>query len=315
MNYPLRTIVVGIAELEKADPVLEQAVELALPHGSVLHLVHSFELPAVAWDIAGASTFSEPIQTASVADTLTEKMEAIAERSGRGLTIHCHAVARPAAWAIRDIAEENQADLIVVGATRHGSVGRLLLGTTAQRVLRGAQIPVYVVRRPLKSGLARVLLTTDLSDFSAAVHEHGLDVLATLLEGEDVEVRSLMGVAHPSSLPVPLTLGNIEEVAERKLEAFLDMRRERDFHIEPVVRFGQPSDAIREYSEDWRPDLVVVGTHSRPTLERWVFGSVAEATTRDARSNVLVIPAAAAASRHLPVAQTREHSEISAVTS
>src|SRR5690606_39535490 len=66
-----------------------------------------------------------------------------------------------------DVAEEVGADLIVVGATRRGTLARTILGTTAQRVVRAARVPVLVNRRPGHSPMRRVLLTTDLSEGSA----------------------------------------------------------------------------------------------------------------------------------------------------
>lgn len=55
---------------------------------------------------------------------------------------------------------------------------------------------------------------------------------------------------------------------------------------------GEPSYSIRRLARDRRVDLVVMGTHHRPGLVRWVQGSTAESVVHDAPCPVLVVPRA-----------------------
>lgn len=301
MIYPIRNIVAGITDLSEEDPVLGEALELARRTRARLHLVHAFELPSLAWDAYGRMGFIDPQTLEHYSESLRERLRRTVEAAGGYDRAEYHAVAAPPATSIRDVALNERAELIVVGATRHGTIGRILLGTTAQRVLRGATVPVLVLRRQVASRCKKVLVTTDLSPFSAGVHELGLDVLETMCGERQPEIRSLLIVRSSLGLPAPFGFEQLQQMAEQELKKFIGHRRDRGRPIHGIVRFGEPAEEIAAEAKESDPDLVIVGTHSRTTTERWVLGSVAEATIRNLESNVLVIPAKAEEQRELPV--------------
>jgi nucleotide-binding universal stress UspA family protein len=55
-----------------------------------------------------------------------------------------------AAPAVLAYAEEHQVDLIAISTRGHGGLRRLALGSTADKVLRGAEAPVLIVRAPAR---------------------------------------------------------------------------------------------------------------------------------------------------------------------
>lgn len=59
--------------------------------------------------------------------------------------------------------------------------------------------------------------------------------------------------------------------------------------VEPRVRQGDPRHEIMEEAQDWGADLVVVGSHGRTGLQRWLLGSVAEHVVRHAPCSVEVV--------------------------
>jgi nucleotide-binding universal stress UspA family protein len=301
MIYPIRKIVVGIASLDADDPILVGAIDIAERTGAEIHLVHAFVLPSLVWDAYARMGYVEMPAIETYADTLRARLQrAVAEHSTT-VRVGYHAIAAPPATAIRDMAEELRADLVIVGATRHGNVSRVLLGTTAQRVVRQANAPVIVLRKWLGRPIRKVLLTTELGPFCAGVHELGLDVIDTLAGDAKPELRSLLVVGPVLHLPPPLPEEQIAEFAHDQLAKFLLRRRNRGRPIEGVVRIGEPSVQIVKEAEEARPDLIVVGTHSRTGVNRWLMGSVAEATIRETGANVLVIPAGVEEQRQLPV--------------
>lgn len=304
MIYPIRSIVAAVADPGHPDPVIAAATDLARRTGAHLHLVHAFELPSLAWDAYGRMGFVEPQVLEAHAGALRERFRAAIATQGELDHVTYHALAAPTAAAIHDVAADERADLIIVGATKRRAVARVLLGTTAQRVLRRADVPVLVVRKPL-ADRCRVLATTDLSPFSAGAYELGLDLLETLFDPESLEVRALL-VVRSLGLPAPFTGDQFREIAENELKKFVDSRRDRGRVVTSTVRLGDPADEIAAEAEESEPDVVLVGTHSRPTTERWLLGSVAEAATRSVASNVLVVPARAEEQRELPVQRSAE---------
>ena len=59
------------------------------------------------------------------------------------------------------------------------------------------------------------------------------------------------------------------------------------------IRIGRPSEEILAEIHDRAVDLVILGTHGRSGLERFMLGSVASDITRDARCSVIIVPPAA----------------------
>ena len=284
----IRSIVLGIADAAE-DPHLEHAVALAARLGATLHVVHSYHLPDPAlYPYVEMSVFGP--------DGLKEvhrRVQQLLEEQVRQLPIRenveCRAVPVPAAMAVLDTAREVDADLIIVGATRHGAVARAIVGTTAQRVLRRARVPVLVSRAPLE-GLRRVLVATDLSALSAKVHEHGVQLVA-LLEGGAAQIRTLFVVDYAVPLMAPLEPGVLMDVGKRELDAFLTGTGAE--HADGKVRVGDPTREIAAEADAWGADLLVLGTHGRSGASRFLIGSVAEAVIRNVHCNTLVLPAAA----------------------
>ncbi|HEU4457481.1 MAG TPA: universal stress protein [Longimicrobium sp.] len=286
MTHRIRTIVAGVSHLSSDDPTLIAAGELARWTGAALHLVHAYDLPpAFGSPELGLMLPTWPREYAEGRRGL---LEAAASGVPGGGAAVCHAVPGSPGTAIVEVVEEARADLVVVGAARAGRLATAFLGTTAQRVLRGSPVPVLVVRRPLHRPLERVLLTTDLSELSAAVHEEALDTVASLF-GASKSARSLLVVALPA-VPLPLSQDAVGRAAFAELGAFLAARRPRDAAVKPRVRMGGAAEAIAAEAGDWDADLLVLGTHARGWAARLALGSVAEAALRDAPCNVLAVP-------------------------
>lgn len=55
------------------------------------------------------------------------------------------------------------------------------------------------------------------------------------------------------------------------------------------IRIGNPAEAIHQLAVDCDADLIVVGTHDREGVDRWILGSVAETLVRSAHVPVLVV--------------------------
>lgn len=74
-----------------------------------------------------------------------------------------------------------------------------------------------------------------------------------------------------------------------------ELARLRDEHLSgltvelDVTADHAPAKAICEYAESHGVDLIVVGSHGRGGMERWLIGSVAERVVRHAAANVYVV--------------------------
>jgi len=133
-----------------AARALETAVELAKVHGAELALVHVSELPANL----PPETLISPVDAPGplrVDDYTTrgarQQLEELAEPLRRqGLTVRTFAVLGDVAEQLLALSYELGAEAIVVGTHGRKGLSHLLLGSVAEKVVRGATIPVVCVR-------------------------------------------------------------------------------------------------------------------------------------------------------------------------
>lgn len=85
-------------------------------------------------------------------------------------------------------------------------------------------------------------------------------------------------------------LGMLEDTVQALQEQVLEQLeglQEKDEEV--LLLSGRPVDVILEVVRDFRPDLVVMGTHGRNGFSHLVFGSVAEGVVRNSRVPVMVV--------------------------
>ena len=77
--------------------------------------------------------------------------------------------------------------------------------------------------------------------------------------------------------------------AERLTARAADAVKAADVSAETAVREGDPRSAIVDEADDWGADLIVVGSHGRTGVKRWLLGSVAGAIVSHAPCSVEVV--------------------------
>jgi nucleotide-binding universal stress UspA family protein len=208
---------------------------------------------------------------------------------------------------ISECAKELQADLIMVGSHGHSAIGRFLLGSVAQAVLRIAPCHVEIVRFPAggaapSSHPMKVLLATDGSECSLAA---AISVAArpwpggTVLKVVGVEeivafgtpmAASPLGSIYPASLLEEL----LADAHTRAVDAgegarkILETAGLKVLGQQPIPA-GDPRTTILDLAQAWPADLVVLGSHGRRGWDRFLMGSVAESVAVHAHCSVEVI--------------------------
>jgi nucleotide-binding universal stress UspA family protein len=299
----IRTIVVGVAEMQEQDPrvappgedpVLAPAAALAERLGATLHVVQAFDRGDPLDGSYSAPRYSAAARQARCTAIERTLWEQIRRFSNAGQIV-VHGVEGNAALQLCAFAEEVQAELIIVGATRRDGMWQNILGSTAERVLRRSPIPVLVMRHPFRRPVRRVLLTTDLSDSAPAVQEAALDAIQPLFGDEPLEVRTLLVCWYDETTAARISQEFMTNAAATKLRQFLAERRRRAHPVTGAIRIGNPSTEIVREVGEWKADLLVLGSHARWEITRVVLGSTCGAVLRASSCNTLVIPAAAAA--------------------
>lgn len=202
--------------------------------------------------------------------------------------------------AILEFAAERSVDAIVMGTRGRRGVGRLLLGSVTEDVVRDADVPVLVVRadddvrRPYP--IERVLVPTDGSGHADAALERAISLIGDLEDetgGEvDCHVLSAIDVAPAEvSEGSDLRLDRLESHTEAVVEDAVDRAEAAGIEVTSAVRYGSIYRSITTYATRHDVDLIVIGTHGRSGLDRLLLGSVTERVLRTAPVPVLTVKA------------------------
>jgi nucleotide-binding universal stress UspA family protein len=218
---------------------------------------------------------------------------------GEGVPVELKLVEGEPWREIQSVAEALPADLVVMGTHGRSGVGRLLLGSVAEKVLRRVPCPVLTVgaadATPARRVLfERVLCAVDLTAGSEATLDMALSVAAENLASVTLlhVVEGSLGVAGPEpygTFPEAVALRDtLVDHARRRLEEA--GRAVQGFcHVSPRVETGRAWQQILRLAETERCDLIVMGAHVKGALERILLGSTAAQVVRHARCPVLVV--------------------------
>jgi nucleotide-binding universal stress UspA family protein len=290
MIREIRNIVVGVDLSRSPDPVLHPAAQLAAHLQAELHIVHGYMLSDPLLDAYTKAGYLGQQTLTQYGENIQAALESHVAAAVPGISTKPRALAGSAASAMMDVAAETGADLIIVGSARHHKIPVSLLGSSCRAVVRKADVPVLMMRpdsRPVPRG---ILVATDLSPLSAAAYGHGLAVAGN---SRDVQVRCVL-VISDSLMMLPLEQQLLEKVARQELDEFAQKVAVRGEVVEKVVRRGEPAAELAAEAGVWGADLLVLGSHGRRGMERFLIGSVAETVLKTAPCNVLVVPAGAA---------------------
>ncbi|MDX1530736.1 MAG: universal stress protein [Rhodothermales bacterium] len=193
------------------------------------------------------------------------------------------------AETILHVAEEGDADLIVMGT--HGRTGlhHAMLGSVAEKVLRLAPCPVLVVpeRAPdagAAGGVRRVLAPVDFSEHArlavahakalAALHGAALDVLHVV---EEAAIPTAYGLE-----PVLVVSPPVLERAEAAVRQVVAGVPGPEVPVAVHAEAGYAASDIVRFAEGVGSDLIVMATHGRTGIKHFLLGSVTERVVRRA---------------------------------
>lgn len=143
----LKTIVVGTDFSVCAARALSFAVSLARSQGAKIHLLHVLMEPVQAFDVAAALPYPDAgvrKEWEDAANARLEREARAAEKRGVTATFELK-WGRPSDVLVQ-AAQARKASLVVVGTHGRSAFEKLLLGSTAERVVRLSPVPVLTVR-------------------------------------------------------------------------------------------------------------------------------------------------------------------------
>lgn len=292
-----RSLLVPVDLTPGSDRVLARLALLPLADEARVTLLHV---------VPGSVPARErPAAESDASKALAVELRHLRKSLPRGVTAEAMVRVGAPAREIATCAKRVKAEIIVVGRGGGRALRDAFLGSTAERIVRRAQLPVLVVRLPGRAQYQRPALALDLDD---AAH----DVLRVLLRMLP-RPRPSVAVIHAFHAPYQsLVYPSIaaDEADSRRDELQLRVTKKlrtllstalAEAKVPPQeapfwrvqVRYGSPRMVVEKALKKGESDLLVVGTHGYSGAAYVLLGTVAGDLLREARCDVLVVPPAA----------------------
>lgn len=178
-------------------------------------------------------------------------------------------------------AEEWKPDLIVVGALGRSAVGRFVLGSVSQKILRHGCCPVRIGRATAHQERAseRVLIGYDGSSRA--------DKAVRAVSERKWSPHSKAKLVFAEEMPI-VEDGNFAEV-QRKLQEAANLLISKGLSVSTNVLFGEPKEILLTEAETWEADCIFLGARGLNLVERFLLGSVSSSVTAEARCSVEIV--------------------------
>lgn len=279
---PLRTILLTTDLSARCDRALDRAVQLARARGARLIALHVME-PSLTAQLITPSWRKLAPDFRSLAER-----RLLDDLADSGVDIEVRIEQGKALDVILQVAAETQAELIVAGVARDETLGRILLGTTVEKLVRHVPVPVLVVKERPRHPYRHVLVATDFSEGS----RHAVDAVLQLLPETPFKLYHALELpAATGSLHTQTLINGFRQAAKQTGEEFLDDTAGLPPARRPelLIEIGDTVSMLSEYVYKNHVDLVAVGTHGLTGILRTAIGSVASSLLEHLYCDVLVV--------------------------
>ena len=233
------------------------ALAQAKEFGANLILFHAYDTLVVA---ASETSGIRYYDYAAAARTEKQQLEPMAQQA-HDAGVQCEIVVRPglAADQVLAFTREREIDRIVMGTHSPGPIGKLLVGSVAEAVLRTAKIPVYIVGPDVVDGAYRnyavrsILCAASLHEASRVVVAFGAEL--ALHHNARLIVQHVIRPQERSEVLAGRSLDEIESDLLMLVPASLRQK----IAIQTIVVPGDPTEELLYQSNAQQADLIVLG--------------------------------------------------------
>jgi nucleotide-binding universal stress UspA family protein len=306
-NTPLeiRNVLVPIDFSEPSLQALEFALPLLKQFRAELHLVHVFEpdyplasmavMPLIIPELEVGERVRRHLRVAAKKYSVDLRRENIHTRRGRPFEEICR------------LARDKSVDLIIAATRGNTGLKHLVLGSTAERVVRYSPCPVLIMRgvdrrkKASHNGKSRlvlrfekILVPIDFSDCSMK----GLAYAKALAKQCGSKLVLLHSVAlqyyvtnvEYARYDLPLLMQQTEKATRNQMRDLIEKTDWDGIEVESLMQIGHAGQQVCARAIDHHADVIVTSTHGTTGFEHILLGSTAEYVVRHASCPVLVVP-------------------------
>lgn len=287
----MTSIVVGVEGSVRSQDAVAFARRISEASGARIKLAHAYPY----------DTHPSRASNAAFMDALRDDAEATLERMKEALVgvenVETVAIADVSpARALQELAERDGAALVVLGSTHHSKLGRVLAGTTAERLLHGSPCPVAVVPHGFCEHAAAPIETVAVGHDGSKEAEAGLSaaVAASRSLGAALRVVRVFSATEygmPALVSSPgfaTSPDDLRQFAHDALDKLVTVLKQQGVDAEPVFISGDPvSDLV---DESRRADLMFLGSRAYGPLRAVLLGEVSGRVVLEAECPVIVVP-------------------------
>jgi nucleotide-binding universal stress UspA family protein len=281
----LRKILLATDLNARCDRALQRAVQLADESGAELlaaYIADPADTPRHYLDRARRSWRRLPDPIERVRWRLRRDLSSLSE--------HIRVIVEEGnpAEKLVDIASREGCDLIVTGTASAESLGRMILGSTVNRILRGSEVPVLMVHDRSRGPYRNLAVATDFSAASVAA----LDVVTTLFPSADVTLfhgydMPFGGVVADRDMMSELSAIQKDMTTKFRSDERVDSTLRQRARV--VVEHGAPEALLSDFIENEDIDLAVIGSHGRGAVFDALIGSTAKRLVESLESDLLIV--------------------------
>lgn len=217
---------------------------------------------------------------------LLDQISALIPQEGTKITRRLE-IGRPAT-VILDVLKSVLPDLMILGSRGRGLLTEVALGSVSHQVVLHADCSTLIMKRPV-TALRRVLVAIEGSDDAASVQDWLLAY--PFKDIVDLSILSVVPVPQPldaAAIPAfDIWENGTVQAAQNLVKHVSTLLSGAHYRATGRVLRGHPADVITREAMDH--DLVVVGSHARHGLQRFLLGSVSHAVNHRASCPALVI--------------------------
>lgn len=291
---------------EPSDAALEQAVWLSEKSGAPVTLTHVLTdirqamvemSPAARWELVAGDI---DVFERSLRQRADEKLKQLAsQHSTSSVQLRYQTLLGVPYVEIIHAVQKEGFDMVVAGTRGQSGLQRLLIGSSAERLVRQCPCPVWIAKRRQPDPMQAILVAVDFSDAARRVLEIGASLAA--LAGARLEVM------HAMFLPAEESIKTLEMTSEWKSGGIRRQRQAIDrsirqrltdlvkahvpdgLGVQVRTSRGEPWKVITGAARRYNVDLVVMGTMARAGIPGFFLGSTAERVLRTCDRSIVTV--------------------------